>query len=252
MSPVPLAQQRRFSRYGPGLGISVLMIHAEGLGELPRSLNASLDVETPPTICLVSLPRAGGVNAGNVLAGVDMPRAVYAVGHGQAPSREINATRHPRHRALLPDIPIRHPRRSVSNKARQLSTSLDATCPFSPAVGLPVERWARQRTSFRSGETREGPSRRIQILVYAKFIYVCLYLSVSTTVISVRIRKELKKKARELGIDIREVLERALEEAIRRREEEELVKALEELKNLFSRISEKEWVDAVRSSRHER
>jgi post-segregation antitoxin (ccd killing protein) len=75
---------------------------------------------------------------------------------------------------------------------------------------------------------------------------------VSTTVISVRIRKELKKKARELGIDIREVLERALEEAIRRREEEELVKALEELKNLFSRISEKEWVDAVRSSKHER
>jgi hypothetical protein len=71
-------------------------------------------------------------------------------------------------------------------------------------------------------------------------------------VISVRIRKELKKKARELGIDIREVLERALEEAIRRREEEELVKALEELKNLLSRISEKEWVDAVRSSRHER
>jgi post-segregation antitoxin (ccd killing protein) len=68
----------------------------------------------------------------------------------------------------------------------------------------------------------------------------------------VRIRKELKKKARELGIDIREVLERALEEAIRRREEEELVKALEELKNLLSRISEKEWVDAVRSSRHER
>lgn len=74
----------------------------------------------------------------------------------------------------------------------------------------------------------------------------------STTVISVRIRKELKKRARELGIDIREVLEKALEEAIRRREEEELVKALEELKNLFSRISEKEWVDAVRSSRHER
>jgi post-segregation antitoxin (ccd killing protein) len=114
-----------------------------------------------------------------------------------------------------------------------------------------VERWARQRASFRSGETREGPSRRIQILVYAKFIYVCLYLSVSTTVISVRIRKELKRKARELGIDVRKVVEKALEEAIRRREEEELVKALEELKGLFSRISEKEWVDAVRKSRDE-
>jgi post-segregation antitoxin (ccd killing protein) len=115
-----------------------------------------------------------------------------------------------------------------------------------------VERWARQRASFRSGETREGSSRRIQILVYAKFIYVCLYLSVSTTVISVRIRKELKRKARELGINVREVVEKALEEAIRRREEEELVKTLEELRSLFSRISEKEWVDAVRKSRDER
>jgi len=75
---------------------------------------------------------------------------------------------------------------------------------------------------------------------------------VSTTVISVRIRKELKRRARELGIDVREVVEKALEEAIRRREEEELVKALEELKSLFSRISEKEWVDAVRKSRNER
>jgi antitoxin component of RelBE/YafQ-DinJ toxin-antitoxin module len=109
-----------------------------------------------------------------------------------------------------------------------------------------------QRASSRSGETREGPSRRVQMLVYAKFIYVCLYLSVSTAVISVRIRKELKRRARELGIDVREVVEKALEEAIRRREEEELVKALEELKSLFSRISEKEWVDAVRKSRDER
>ena len=91
------------------------------------------------------------------------------------------------------------------------------------------------------------------MLVYAKFIYVCLYLSVSTTVISVRIRKELKRKARELGIDVREVVEKALEEAIRRREEEEeLIKTLEELRSLFSRISEKEWVDAVRKSRNER
>jgi post-segregation antitoxin (ccd killing protein) len=72
------------------------------------------------------------------------------------------------------------------------------------------------------------------------------------TVISVRIRKELKRKARELGIDVREVVEKALEEAIRRREEEELIKTLEELRSLFSCISEKEWVDAVRKSRNER
>ncbi|AEA11687.1 hypothetical protein TUZN_0187 [Thermoproteus uzoniensis 768-20] len=74
----------------------------------------------------------------------------------------------------------------------------------------------------------------------------------STTVISVRVRKELKERARELGIDIREVLEKALEEAIRRREEEELAKALEELKEALSRITEEEWVRAVRGSRDER
>jgi post-segregation antitoxin (ccd killing protein) len=119
-------------------------------------------------------------------------------------------------------------------------------------VDLSVERWAMQRASFRSGETREGLSRRTQMFVYAKFIYVCPYLYVSTAVISVRIRKELKRRARELGIDVREVVEKALEEAIRRREEEELIKTLEELRSLFSRISEKEWVDAVRKSRDER
>lgn len=81
-----------------------MMTHAGGLGELLRSLDASLGVETPSATCLVSSPRVGGVNAGSVLAGVDFPRAVYAVGRSQAPSREINATRHPRRGALLPDI----------------------------------------------------------------------------------------------------------------------------------------------------
>ncbi|MGC9118825.1 MAG: type II toxin-antitoxin system CcdA family antitoxin [Thermoproteus sp.] len=74
----------------------------------------------------------------------------------------------------------------------------------------------------------------------------------STTVISVRVRKELRERAKELGIDIREVLEKALEEAIRRREEEELAKALEELREALSIITEEEWVRAVRGSRDER
>jgi hypothetical protein len=47
-------------------------------------------------------------------------------------------------------------------------------------------------------------------------------------------------------------VERALEEAIRRREEEELARALEALRGALSRISEEEWVGAVRSSRDER
>jgi antitoxin component of RelBE/YafQ-DinJ toxin-antitoxin module len=88
--------------------------------------------------------------------------------------------------------------------------------------------------------------------VYDKLIYIYPYTLMSTAVISVRIRRELKERAKELGIDVREVVERALEEAIRRREEEELARALEVLRGALSRISEEEWVGAVRSSRDER
>jgi len=124
-----------------------------------------------------------------------------------------------------------------------LTAAAPAVTRLSPSGGGPLRR---------SPGAGAPTALHIQILVYAKFIYIDLYLSVSTTVISVRIRKELKRKARELGIDVREVVEKALEEAIRRREEEELIKTLEELRSLFSRISEKEWVDAVRKSRNER
>jgi post-segregation antitoxin (ccd killing protein) len=123
-----------------------------------------------------------------------------------------------------------------------LAAAAPAVTRLSPSGGGPLRR---------SPGAGAPTVLRIQILVYAKFICIDLYVSVSTTVISVRIRKELKRKARELGIDVREVVERALEEAIRRREEE-LIKTLEELRSLFSRISEKEWVDAVRKSRNER
>jgi len=125
-----------------------------------------------------------------------------------------------------------------------LAAAAPAVTRLSPSGGGPLRR--------SPGGAGAPTVLRIQILVYAKFIYIDLYLSVSTTVISIRIRKELKRKARELGIDVREVVEKALEEAIRRREEEELIKTLEELRSLFSRISEKEWVDAVRKSRNER
>ena len=125
-----------------------------------------------------------------------------------------------------------------------LTAAAPAVTRLSPSGGGPLRR---------SPGAGAPTALHIQILVYAKFIYIDLYLSVSTTVISVRIRKELKRKARELGIDVREVVEKALEEAIRRREEEEeLIKTLEELRSLFSRISEKEWVNAVRKSRNER
>jgi len=71
-----------------------------------------------------------------------------------------------------------------------------------------------------------------------------------TTVLSVRVRKELKEEAERLGIDIRAVIERALEDEVRRRRakifEEQLTKALSNMN-----VSEEEWIRAVKETRKE-
>ena len=73
----------------------------------------------------------------------------------------------------------------------------------------------------------------------------------STAVLSVRVRRELKEEAERLGLDLRSVVERALEE--------EVCKAkLRRFKELVDRalsgtnLSVEEWVAAVRESRLER
>ena len=70
-------------------------------------------------------------------------------------------------------------------------------------------------------------------------------------ILSVRIRRELKEEARRLGIDLRRVVERAIEEEIlrakKRRLRELLRKALES-----AEITEEEWVKAVEEARAER
>ncbi|RLE65256.1 MAG: DUF4145 domain-containing protein [Thermoprotei archaeon] len=73
----------------------------------------------------------------------------------------------------------------------------------------------------------------------------------STVVLSVRVRRELKEEAEELGIDIRSVVEKALQEEILRVKQsyfrELLKKALENMD-----VSVEEWVGAVRESRRKR
>jgi antitoxin component of RelBE/YafQ-DinJ toxin-antitoxin module len=71
-------------------------------------------------------------------------------------------------------------------------------------------------------------------------------------VLSVRVKKELKKKAKELGINIREVVEKALENAIREKEKEEIKGIAMKIKELMKDVSEEDWVRAVRESRDER
>jgi post-segregation antitoxin (ccd killing protein) len=72
----------------------------------------------------------------------------------------------------------------------------------------------------------------------------------STAVLSLRIRKELKEEAEKLNIDIRRVVEKALEEEIKRMKMERLRRLIEEaLKHM--NVSVDEWVKAVKESRYE-
>jgi hypothetical protein len=79
----------------------------------------------------------------------------------------------------------------------------------------------------------------------------CVYNNMSD-VISVRVKKGLKEKAEELGINIRDVVEKALEKAIEEKEKEELKKLASDIKQLMKDVSEEEWVEAIRRSRDER
>jgi len=73
----------------------------------------------------------------------------------------------------------------------------------------------------------------------------------STEVLSVRVRRELKEEAERLGIDIRSVVERVLEEEIRRVRKLRFKSLLEEMLKSVD-ITAEEWVEAVRESRLER
>jgi post-segregation antitoxin (ccd killing protein) len=70
-------------------------------------------------------------------------------------------------------------------------------------------------------------------------------------VLSVRIKKELKEEAERLGIDIRRVVERALEEEIERVKMERLRALIEEALK-YMNVSVNEWVKTVKESRYER
>ena len=73
----------------------------------------------------------------------------------------------------------------------------------------------------------------------------------STEVISLRIKRELKEEVIKLGINVREVVERALEEEVKKIKTEMLKEAIDRgLKAMDLSIDE--WVKAVREIRRER
>ena len=76
-------------------------------------------------------------------------------------------------------------------------------------------------------------------------------MNMSTEVLSVRIRGELKKEAEKLNVDIRNVVERALAEAVEQAKRKKLEEAINALLLGMGKLSEDEWVRAVRECRRE-
>ena len=68
--------------------------------------------------------------------------------------------------------------------------------------------------------------------------------------LSVRVRRELKEEAERLGIDIRAVVEKALEEEVRRAKLEKFRRLLDEALEAMN-VSAEEWVHTVREVRNE-
>ncbi|MCD6537459.1 DUF4145 domain-containing protein [Candidatus Bathyarchaeota archaeon] len=73
----------------------------------------------------------------------------------------------------------------------------------------------------------------------------------STEVLSVRIRKELKREAEKLNINMRSVVEKALAEAIEQAKRKKLSEAIDALLLEMRGVSEDEWVRVVRERRRE-
>mgnify|MGYP001774015378 CR=1 FL=1 len=70
-------------------------------------------------------------------------------------------------------------------------------------------------------------------------------------VLSVRVRRELKEEAERLGIKFRGLVERALEEEIKRVRAERIRSLVEEALRSMD-LGEEDWVNTVREVRRER
>ncbi|ADI32018.1 hypothetical protein Shell_0910 [Staphylothermus hellenicus DSM 12710] len=73
----------------------------------------------------------------------------------------------------------------------------------------------------------------------------------STVVLSVRVKRELKEEAERLGIDFRAVVERALEEEIRKIKRLRFKKLVDEALDSMN-VSVEVWMRTVKESRAER
>jgi len=78
-----------------------------------------------------------------------------------------------------------------------------------------------------------------------------LYYIMSVT-ITVRIPKKLKEEAKKYGINISQIVRKALEEELRKRKLEEAREAAKRIGEFFSKIPEEEIVEWIKMTRKER
>ena len=79
-----------------------------------------------------------------------------------------------------------------------------------------------------------------------------VYLMAKYETVSVKVPVELKARAAELGVKTAEVLRKALEEEVKRREIEEINAELKRLKPILDKISTEEVVASIREDRERR
>ena len=68
--------------------------------------------------------------------------------------------------------------------------------------------------------------------------------------VSAKISRELYEKLKKHGVPVSRVIKRALEEEVRRREEEEIKKALAKAQSILQKIPPEEIIEAVREGRN--
>ncbi|MEM1986567.1 MAG: DUF4145 domain-containing protein [Nitrososphaeria archaeon] len=74
----------------------------------------------------------------------------------------------------------------------------------------------------------------------------------STEVLSVRISKELKEEVQKLNINIKEVIEKAIIDAIEQAKKKKIEEAINGLLPEMEKVSEEQWVRDVKECRRER
>lgn len=70
--------------------------------------------------------------------------------------------------------------------------------------------------------------------------------------VSAKVRRELKEEAERLGVNISDVLRKALEEEVKKRRLEELRKKLNEISSVLDKIDIERIVSSIREDRENR